>query len=100
MYSLTKKPLRMVGMNRAIAIYGTWFRIHWSPYSYFNEWIKSGESLHDVITAVGKDKTRLLADSLWFNVAVTKALSFKNKILTDMLIDVNFKILISLLSTS
>lgn len=23
MYSLTKKPLRIVGMNRAIAIYGT-----------------------------------------------------------------------------
>lgn len=67
---------------------------------YFDEWIKSGESLHDVITAVGKDKTRLLADSRWFNVAVIKALSFKNKILTDMLIGVNFKILISLKSTS
>lgn len=28
MYSLTKKPLRIVGMNRAIAIYETGFRIH------------------------------------------------------------------------
>lgn len=59
-----------------------------------------GEFLYDVIMVVGKDKIRLLVDLLWFNVVVIKVLFFKNKILMDMLIDVNFKIFISLLLMS
>lgn len=59
-----------------------------------------GEFLYDVIMVVGKDKIRLLVDLWWFNVVVIKVLFFKNKILMDMLIDVNFKIFISLLLMS
>lgn len=59
-----------------------------------------GEFLYDVIMVVGEDKIRLLVDLLWFNVVVIKVLFFKNKILMDMLIDVNFKIFISLLLMS
>lgn len=59
-----------------------------------------GEFLYDVIMVVGKDKIRLLVDLWWFNVVMIKVLFFKNKILMDMLIDVNFKIFISLLLMS
>lgn len=55
-----------------------------------------GEFLYDVIMVVGKDKIRLLVDLWWFNVVMIKVLFFKNKILMDMLIGVNFKIFISL----